>query len=158
MCPVGLALVVLSTPGPVGCVDVGDRRHASERSIPPGPPVALLASLGYLSADGDGVDQPELEQNNSRLQAPLNQNAYAHMKQSVCCTGGELSSFRLLVKHRCTKSASLHFREGALLFIKPHHTHTRTHTHADTHTLPPLCHTHMHSHTGRSSAAVHTNS
>lgn len=35
-----------------------DRRHASERSIPPGSPVALLASLGYLSADGDGVDDP----------------------------------------------------------------------------------------------------
>lgn len=41
---------------------LGDRRHASERSIPPGSVVALLASLDYLSADGDGVDEPELEQ------------------------------------------------------------------------------------------------
>lgn len=53
-----------------------DRRRASERSIPPGSPVALLASLGYLSADGDGVDEPELEQNNSRLQALLNRSEY----------------------------------------------------------------------------------
>lgn len=53
---------------------LGDRRHASDRAIPPGSPVALLASLGYLSADGDGVDEPEVEQNNSRLQALLNQN------------------------------------------------------------------------------------
>ncbi|KAI9513694.1 hypothetical protein NQZ68_040422 [Dissostichus eleginoides] len=38
----------------------------SERSIPPGSLVALLASLGY-TLDGDGVDEAEVEQNNSRL-------------------------------------------------------------------------------------------
>ena len=39
-----------------------DRRRASERSIPPWISGGLLASLGYLLADGDGVCEPQLEQ------------------------------------------------------------------------------------------------
>lgn len=74
--PVGPVLVLLlvevqvvSGPGPVKSAWMyEDRRCESLRSTASGSPVALLASLGFLNADGDGVDEPELEQNSSRLQ------------------------------------------------------------------------------------------
>lgn len=56
-----------------GKVTLGNRGCTSDRSIPSGSPVALLASLSYL--DGDGVDEPELEQNNSRLRAATHEAA-----------------------------------------------------------------------------------
>lgn len=73
--------------------------------------MALLASLGYLSADGDGVDEPELEQNNSRLQALLNHSEYdicTHGEGSVLlCTVPELSSVRLAVTEEGMYAQSL---------------------------------------------------
>lgn len=69
------------------------------------------------------------------------------------------SSFRQVVTHTGTKSASPHFKRGALVFIKAQpHTRTQTHSHTHTHTFiysPPLCvsaslchtlHTHAHRH------------
>lgn len=40
-----------------------DRRCPSEESAPSGSPVALLVSLSHLGVDGDGGDEPQLEQN-----------------------------------------------------------------------------------------------
>lgn len=89
-----------------------DRRHTSQGSTPPGSPVALLASLGYLSADGDGVDEPELEQNNSRLQALLNRNEYDICTREpgslLFCTVPELSSIRLAVTEKGLYAQSLY--------------------------------------------------
>lgn len=70
--PVGPVAVGSARPGPVRW-RLGNRGCTSDRSIPSGSPVALLASLSYL--DGDGVDEPEMEQNNSRLRAATHEAA-----------------------------------------------------------------------------------
>lgn len=57
------AAAAVSGPGPGRLRSMlEDRRRASDRSIPPWISGGLLASLGYLLADGDGVCESQLEQ------------------------------------------------------------------------------------------------
>lgn len=74
--------------------------------------MALLASLDYLSADGDGVDEPELEQNNSRLQTLLNRGEYdictGEAGSLLLCTAPDLSSIRLAVTQKGLRAQSLY--------------------------------------------------
>lgn len=75
------------------------------------------------------------------------------------------SSFRQVVTHTGTKSASPHFKRGALVFIKAQpHTRTQTHSHTHTHvyilspslrvclTLSYTAHTRAQTRTGHSTA------
>lgn len=101
------------------------------------------------------MDEPELEQNNSRLRALLRQNTdtRTRMKQAAPLfhTVPEQSLFRLAVKHGgmhkvCSPALQ---KGGALIFIKPHHAHARvytlsisvclsvTHTHTHTRVVSP---------------------
>lgn len=128
-----------------GKVTLGNRGCTSDRSTPSGSPVALLASLSYL--DGDGVDEPELEQNNSRLRAATHEAASPQLCpwpviiQTGCQTHSSV----------CVKSASTHSKWGALIALRPC-THTITRTHPF---LSPLLHTCT---DARDSAAPHCTS
>lgn len=76
-----------------------DGRHTSERPVPSGSPVALLASLSYPGADGDGADEPELEQNNSKRRRTNGNTTLARTKRPVRRSEHGPSSFPLAVKH-----------------------------------------------------------